>query len=95
MDYSSRMNGLHDINDTIPARRRFRRGFTLVELLAVIGIIALIIGFLLVSVGSFRDSARLTECMSNQHQLQLGLVSWSQDNNGKFMSPASQEFTSE
>jgi prepilin-type N-terminal cleavage/methylation domain-containing protein len=92
MEYSSRMNGLHDINDTAPARRRSRRGFTLVELLAVIGIIALIIGFLLVSIGSFRDTARLTECMSNQHQLQLGLVSWSQDNNGKFMSPASQEF---
>lgn len=73
-------------------RIRLRPGFTLVELLVVIAIIALIMGFLLVSIGSFRDTARLTECMSNQHQLQLGLVSWSQDNNGKFMSPASQEF---
>jgi prepilin-type N-terminal cleavage/methylation domain-containing protein len=74
------------------ATARSHRAFTLVELLVVIAIISLIIGFLIVSIGSFRSTARLAECMSNQHQLQLGLVSWSQDNNGKFMSPASQEF---
>ncbi len=67
-----------------------RRGFSLVELLVVIAIIAVIIALIIVSVGSFQSSARLTRCMSNQHQLQLGLVSWSQDNNGKFMSPNSQ-----
>lgn len=66
-----------------------RRGFSLVELLVVIGIIVIIIALIIVSVGSFQDSARLTNCMSNQHQLQVGLVSWSQDNKGKFMSPNS------
>ena len=66
-----------------------RRGFSLVELLVVIAIIAVIIALIIVSVGSFQSSARLTQCMSNQHQLQLGLVSWSQDNKGKFMSPNS------
>lgn len=67
-----------------------RRGFTLVELLVVVGIIALLIALLLFGLGRIRATARLTECMSNQHQLQVGLVSWSQDNNGKFMSPSSQ-----
>ena len=66
-----------------------RRGFSLVELLVVIAIIAVLIALIIVSVGSFQSSARLTQCMSNQHQLQLGLVSWSQDNKGKFMSPNS------
>ena len=68
---------------------RRRRGFSLVELLVVIGIIVILIALIIVSVGSFQDSARLTNCMSNQHQLQVGLVSWSQDNKGKFMSPNS------
>ncbi len=67
-----------------------RRGFSLVELLVVIAIIVVIIALIIVSVGNFQTSARLTQCMSNQHQLQLGLVSWSQDNKGKFMSPNSQ-----
>ncbi|MBQ72080.1 MAG: hypothetical protein CMJ67_04150 [Planctomycetaceae bacterium] len=66
-----------------------RRGFSLVELLVVIAIIAVLIALVIVSVGSFQSSARLTQCMSNQHQLQIGLVSWSQDNKGKFMSPNS------
>jgi prepilin-type N-terminal cleavage/methylation domain-containing protein len=93
MEYAFNMNGTADMQPRSPKRRSpARRAFTLVELLVVIAIIAIIMGFLLVSIGSFRDTARLTECMSNQHQLQLGLVSWSQDNNGKFMSPASQEF---
>jgi prepilin-type N-terminal cleavage/methylation domain-containing protein len=93
MEYALTMNETADMEPRSPKRRNpARRAFTLVELLVVIAIIAIIMGFLLVSIGSFRDTARLTECMSNQHQLQLGLVSWSQDNNGKFMSPASQEF---
>ena len=93
MEYALTMNETADMQPrSLNRRTPARHAFTLVELLVVIAIIAIIMGFLLVSIGSFRDTARLTECMSNQHQLQLGLVSWSQDNNGKFMSPASQEF---
>jgi prepilin-type N-terminal cleavage/methylation domain-containing protein len=75
-------------NPTFVKRRS--SGFSLVELLVVIAIIALLIALVLVSVANFQSSARLVQCMSNQHQLQVGLVSFSQDNNGKFMSPASQ-----
>ena len=69
-----------------------RRAFTIVELLVVVVIIALIVSITMVSVHIFLETSKLTNCMSNQHQLQVGLVSWSQDNNGKFISPFSQEF---
>jgi len=47
------------------------RGFTLVELLIVIGVIVVLIALLLPSVASVRARARTTECQSNLTQLGL------------------------
>ena len=54
-------------------RSRFRRGFTLVELLVVIAIIGILVGLLLPAVQAAREAARRMSCQNNLKQIGLGL----------------------
>lgn len=57
-----------------------RKGFTLIELLVVIAIIAILAAILFPVFTQAKESARRTQCLSNQKQLSLGMVLYAQDN---------------
>ncbi|GJM24164.1 MAG: hypothetical protein DHS20C16_05790 [Phycisphaerae bacterium] len=58
------------------------RGFTLVELLVVVSIIALLISILLPSLKRAREQSKLVVCKSNLHQIGTGIQLYAQDNRG-------------
>ena len=72
---------MHDRStDALCTHRRSRRGFTLVELLVVIGIIALLISILLPALGKARKSAQTVQCLSNLKQLGLSMSIYAAEN---------------
>ena len=62
---------------------RARRGLTLVELLVVIGIIAVLIALLLPAVAGARRQARTLTCLSNLRQLGTAFQIYLNENKGK------------
>jgi len=61
-----------------------RRAFTLVELLVVIGIVALLISILLPALNKARGAANTVACAANLRSIGQGLVLYQQSNNGYY-----------
>lgn len=61
-------------------------GFTLVELLVVIGIIAVLVSILLPALNRARASAVMVQCQSNMKQLAQGVILYATENGGFYPS---------
>jgi prepilin-type processing-associated H-X9-DG protein/prepilin-type N-terminal cleavage/methylation domain-containing protein len=63
---------------------RQRNAFSLVELLVVIGILAVVLGLLLPAVSVVRQSARSTVCLSNLRQMAAAATDYAVRNGGSY-----------
>jgi len=69
-----------------------RRGFTLVELLVVIGIIALLISILLPALNKAREDAKRVRCLNQQRQLVMAWMMYYNNSKGHLCSSNTETF---
>jgi prepilin-type N-terminal cleavage/methylation domain-containing protein/prepilin-type processing-associated H-X9-DG protein len=65
-------------------RRQAAGAFTLIELLIVLGIISVLLGILIPVLAAARRRSQQAACVSNLHQIGIGIVLYAQDYNDHF-----------
>jgi len=74
-------------NPTPHPRFRTARGFTITELLVVVGIIAVVIGILVPTIKRVTASGRTVKCLSNQRQIMQAWNAYAASNGGRLVNP--------
>jgi prepilin-type N-terminal cleavage/methylation domain-containing protein/prepilin-type processing-associated H-X9-DG protein len=67
-----------------PTTRSSRRGFSLIELLVVIGIIAILVALVLASLASARRQARAVKCQAAMREIANGFFLYANDHRGYY-----------
>ncbi len=71
----------------VKATTAWPMAFTLVELLVVIGIIALLLSILLPTLGKAKEAANSAKCLSNMKQVGMSVMMYTNDYKGRWLPP--------
>ncbi len=70
-------------HDGMPNGREGRAGFTLLELVVVVGTLAVLSALLLPALASTKPNSKAVQCLNNQKQLAMAWLMYASDNSGQ------------
>lgn len=70
---------------TVYRQRKWKRSFTIIELLVVVSVIMILAGFLLPALNKARASAQTAICQGNMKQLGIAFAQYNDDNQGRVL----------